>query len=94
MRQAIAAKLVRENKLDHTPAEIIVTNGARSAIYNALAATVEPGDEVIIPAPYWVSYPDMVLCICWSMSAWPWWRAPPMACRPISASRSQHRSRS
>lgn len=61
LRQAIAAKLARENGLTYSPAEIIVTNGAKSAIYAALAATLEPGDEVIIPAPYWVSYPDMVL---------------------------------
>jgi aspartate aminotransferase len=61
LRQAIAAKLQRENGLRYGTDEIIVTNGAKSAIYNALAATVEPGDEVIIPAPYWVSYPDMVL---------------------------------
>jgi aspartate aminotransferase len=61
LRQAIAAKLQRENGLSYATDEIIVTNGAKSAIYSALAATVEPGDEVIIPAPYWVSYPDMVL---------------------------------
>jgi aspartate aminotransferase len=61
LRQAIAAKLQRENGLRYDTDEIIVTNGAKSAIYSALAATVEPGDEVIIPAPYWVSYPDMVL---------------------------------
>jgi len=61
LRQAIAAKLKRENGLDYAPAEIIATSGAKSAIYSALAATLEPEDEVIIPAPYWVSYPDMVL---------------------------------
>jgi aspartate aminotransferase len=61
LRQAIAAKLQRENGLTYGTDEIIVTNGAKSAIYSALSATVEPGDEVIIPAPYWVSYPDMVL---------------------------------
>lgn len=61
LRQAIAAKLQRENDLIYTPSDIIVTAGAKSAIYTALAATLEPGDEVIIPAPYWVSYPDMVL---------------------------------
>jgi aspartate aminotransferase len=61
LRQAIAAKLKRENGLSYDTDEIIVTNGAKSAIYSALATTVEPGDEVIIPAPYWVSYPDMVL---------------------------------
>ncbi|HYI04389.1 MAG TPA: aspartate transaminase, partial [Reyranella sp.] len=61
LRQAIAAKLARENGLSYEPGEIIATNGAKSAIYSALAATLEPGDEVVIPAPYWVSYPDMVL---------------------------------
>lgn len=61
LRKAIAAKLKRENGLDYQPNEIIVTNGAKSAIYSAFEATVEPGDEVIIPAPYWVSYPDMVI---------------------------------
>jgi aspartate aminotransferase len=61
LRQAIAAKLQRENGLSYSTSQIIVTAGAKSAIYTALAATLEPGDEVIIPAPYWVSYPDMVL---------------------------------
>jgi aspartate aminotransferase len=61
LRQAIAAKLQRENGLSYDPKNIIVTNGAKSGIYGALEATVEPGDEVIIPAPFWVSYPDMVL---------------------------------
>ncbi len=61
LRQAIIAKLLRENGLTYGPNEIIATNGAKSAIYAALAATLEPGDEVIIPAPFWVSYPDMVI---------------------------------
>jgi aspartate aminotransferase len=61
LRQAIAAKLQRENGLTYQPKDIIVTNGAKSGIYSALETTVEPGDEVIIPAPFWVSYPDMVL---------------------------------
>jgi aspartate aminotransferase len=61
LRQAIAAKLERENSLRYESNEIIATNGAKSAIYSALAVTLQPGDEVIIPAPYWVSYPDMVL---------------------------------
>ncbi|MBI5278393.1 MAG: aspartate transaminase [Burkholderiales bacterium] len=61
LRQAIVAKLERENGLGYGMDEIIVTSGAKSAIYNALAITIEQGDEVIIPAPYWVSYPDMVL---------------------------------
>jgi len=61
LRRAIAAKLERENGLVYSLDEIIATNGAKSAIYSAFAATLEPGDEVIIPAPYWVSYPDMAL---------------------------------
>jgi aspartate aminotransferase len=61
LRQAIAAKLERENALTYALNEIIATSGAKSAIYSALSITLEPGDEVIIPAPYWVSYPDMVL---------------------------------
>lgn len=61
LRQAIAAKLKRENGLYYDPRDIVVTNGCKSAIYSAWEATLEPGDEVIIPAPYWVSYPDMTL---------------------------------
>jgi aspartate aminotransferase len=61
LREAIAAKLKRENELSYDIGEIVVTNGAKSAIYTAFAATLEPADEVIVPAPYWVSYPDMVL---------------------------------
>ena len=61
LRQAIVAKLERENGLVYAMNEIIATNGAKSAIFSALSITLEPGDEVIIPAPYWVSYPDMVL---------------------------------
>jgi len=60
LRQAIVAKLKRENGLDYAMNEIIVTSGAKSAIYNAFAVTVEPGDEVIIPAPYWTTYPEAV----------------------------------
>lgn len=61
LRAAIAAKLQRENGLSYDPKHIIVTCGAKHAIFNALAVTVEAGDEVLIPAPYWVSYPDMAL---------------------------------
>ncbi|EHD22319.1 MULTISPECIES: aspartate transaminase [Brenneria] len=61
LRQAIADKFRRENRLHFAPDDIIVTCGAKSAIFNALAATLEPGDKVLIPAPFWVSYPDMVL---------------------------------
>ncbi|WP_349362546.1 MAG: pyridoxal phosphate-dependent aminotransferase [Roseitalea porphyridii] len=61
LREAIAAKFRRENGLDYTPEQIIVGTGGKQVLYNALAATLNPGDEVLIPAPYWVSYPDMVL---------------------------------
>jgi aspartate aminotransferase len=61
LRTAIAAKLLRENGLTYGPDEITVANGAKQIIFNALLATLEPGDEVVIPAPYWVSYTDMVV---------------------------------
>ena len=61
LREAIVAKFKRENGLDYTPDETIASTGGKQVIYNALAATLNPGDEVLIPAPYWVSYPDMVL---------------------------------
>lgn len=61
LRQAIVDKLARENGLTYAANQILVTSGAKSAIFNAFAATLGAGDEVLIPAPYWVSYPDMVL---------------------------------
>ncbi|MBP7003042.1 aspartate transaminase [Amaricoccus sp.] len=61
LRKAIADKLRRENGIEFDPSEIVVTNGAKSAIYAAFAATLDEGDEVIVPAPYWVSYPDAAL---------------------------------
>lgn len=61
LREAICAKLLRENNLEYTPAQIVVGNGAKQAVCNVLLSIVDEGDEVIIPAPYWVSYPDMVL---------------------------------
>ncbi|MBP2156545.1 aspartate transaminase [Erwinia rhapontici] len=61
LRAAIAEKFLRENRLTVNADDVIVTNGAKSAIFNAFAATLETGDEVLIPAPFWVSYPDMVL---------------------------------
>ncbi|MBA3324238.1 MAG: pyridoxal phosphate-dependent aminotransferase [Rhodobacteraceae bacterium] len=60
LRAAICAKFARENGLDYAPDQVIVTTGGKQALYNALMATLNPGDEVIVPAPYWVSYPDMV----------------------------------
>jgi aspartate/methionine/tyrosine aminotransferase len=60
LRKAISQKLKRDNHLDYNLNEIIVSNGAKQCVYNSILATVNDGDEVIIPAPYWVSYPDMV----------------------------------
>ena len=60
LRQAIADKLAADNGLNYRAGQIVVSNGAKHACYNAILATCQPGDEVIIPAPYWVSYPDMV----------------------------------
>lgn len=60
LKEAICAKLKRENGLDYEPADVVVSNGAKHAIYNALQALIDEGDEVIIPAPYWVSYTEMV----------------------------------
>jgi aspartate aminotransferase len=61
LREAIAAKFKRENGLAYKPPQTIVGTGGKHILFNAFLATVNPGDEVIIPAPYWVSYPDMVL---------------------------------
>jgi aspartate aminotransferase len=60
LRKAIVAKLKNENNLDYTPAEISVSNGAKQCVCNAIMALVDDNEEVIIPAPYWVSYPQMV----------------------------------
>ena len=61
LKKAIINKFARENQLSYKASEVIVSTGAKQVIYNALIATINPLDEVIIPAPYWVSYPDMVL---------------------------------
>ena len=61
LKSAICAKFKRDNGLDYTPAQVTVSSGGKQVLYNALMATLNPGDEVVIPAPYWVSYPDMVL---------------------------------
>src|ERR1700679_843381 len=61
LKAAVSSKFKRENELDYKPSQIIVGTGGKQVLYNALIATINPGDEVIIPAPYWVSYPDMVL---------------------------------
>ncbi|MCI5049488.1 MAG: pyridoxal phosphate-dependent aminotransferase [Rickettsiales bacterium] len=60
LKQAICAKLKRDNSLDYEPAQVVVGNGAKQVLFNALLATLNPGDEVVIPVPFWVSYPDMV----------------------------------
>lgn len=63
LRQAISSKLKKDNSLEYSPDQICVCSGAKPAVYSALRATISPGDEVIIPSPYWVSYPSMVqLC--------------------------------
>ncbi len=61
LKQAICDKFKRENDLEYEPREVSVGTGGKQILYNALVATLNPGDEVLIPAPYWVSYPDMVL---------------------------------
>jgi aspartate aminotransferase len=60
LREAIAAKFKRENNLDYKPSQTIVGTGGKQVLFNAFMATINPGDEVVIPAPYWVSYPEMI----------------------------------
>lgn len=60
LRKAIVAKFKRENQLEYSPAQILVSCGCKHSLYNLFQALINPGDEVIIPAPYWTSYPDMV----------------------------------
>lgn len=61
LKAAISSKFKRENQLDYKPNQIIIGTGGKQVLYNALMVTLDPGDEVVIPAPFWVSYPDMVL---------------------------------
>ncbi len=61
LKEAICAKFKRENGLDYVPAQAFVAPGGKPIIYNAMVATLNPGDKVVVPAPYWVSYPDIVL---------------------------------
>jgi aspartate aminotransferase len=61
LKKAICAKFKRDNGLDYKPSQVSVGTGGKQVLFNALMATVNPGDEVIIPAPYWVSYPDIVM---------------------------------
>lgn len=60
LREAIARKLKNDNNLDYSAENVIVTNGGKHSLYNLMMALLDPGDEVIIPAPYWLSYPEMV----------------------------------
>lgn len=60
LKRAVCAKLKRENGLDYHPAQVVITSGAKHAIFNVISAVINPGDEVIIPAPYWVTYPELV----------------------------------
>ena len=60
LRKAVAEKFKRENGLDYAPSDIVVSNGAKHSLMNALTAILNPGDEVILPAPFWVSYPELI----------------------------------
>ncbi len=61
LKEAVCAKFKRENGLDYEPGQVSISSGGKQVLYNAMVATLSPGDEVVIPAPYWVSYPEMVL---------------------------------
>ncbi|HUI34502.1 MAG TPA: pyridoxal phosphate-dependent aminotransferase [Stellaceae bacterium] len=61
LKQAVCSKFKRENGLDYEPGQVSISSGGKQVLYNAMVATLSPGDEVVIPAPYWVSYPEMVL---------------------------------
>src|SRR5947208_15781317 len=61
VKRAVCGKLKRENGLDYEPSQITISAGGKQVLYNAMVATINPGDEVVIPAPFWVSYPEMVL---------------------------------
>ena len=64
LKQAVAAKLKRDNGLDYSARQILVSCGGKQSFFNLVQAVINPGDEVVIPAPYWVSYPDIVLLAC------------------------------
>ena len=61
LKQAVCEKFKRDNNLDYVTSQVTIGTGGKQVLYNALMATLNAGDEVIIPAPYWLSYPDMVL---------------------------------
>ncbi|MDH7479593.1 MAG: aminotransferase class I/II-fold pyridoxal phosphate-dependent enzyme, partial [Syntrophomonadaceae bacterium] len=60
LKEAIVSKLKQDNHLDYEPSQVVVSNGAKHSLYNAVQVLVNPGDEVILPAPYWVSYEEMI----------------------------------
>lgn len=60
LREAVCAKLKRDNNLSYSPEQIIMTSGAKHAVFNSLAVLINPGDEILIPSPYWVTYPELV----------------------------------
>src|SRR5690242_7210253 len=60
LREAIAAKTLRDSGYDVAPAQVMVTNGGKHAVYNAFATLLDPGDEVLLPAPYWTTYPEPI----------------------------------
>ena len=62
LKKSVCKKLKKDNGLDYNPSQIIISNGAKHSIFNAIFATINPGDEVIIPAPYWLTYPEVVKC--------------------------------
>ncbi len=62
LKKAVCKKFKEDNGLDYEPSQIIISNGAKHSIFNAVFATIDPGDEVIIPAPYWLTYPEVVKC--------------------------------
>ena len=91
-REAIGGKFKRENGLDYAPNQIIVSTGGKQMLFNALMATLGPGDEVVIPAPYWVTYPEIVALARRRRSASPGRRTRLQAAGPpISRPRSRPR---
>jgi aspartate aminotransferase len=60
LKEAIATKTLRDSELDVTPSQVLVTNGGKHAVYNTFAALLDPGDEVLLPAPYWTTYPEPI----------------------------------
>ncbi len=84
LKQAVIDKFRRDNGFEYTPEQILVSSGGKQSFFNMAQALLDPGDEVIIPAPYWVSYPDMVILA----GAAPYW------CMPVQTSSSRSRPHS